>query len=305
MPPISGIGYNQSLTAMPGILHIFTMRITRSTLCVTGAGLLLATVGATALSKSATAQIVQGHQSLGAGAARAKTAEQAEKYRSCMALARRRPQDGFETAIAWRSLGGGDAADHCAAVALIELQQYDEAARRLERLAGTSLEEPDIKAGLFEQAGQAWLLSGRAENATRAFTSAIGLKPGDADLLADRAQAWAARNDYEAADADLSAALNLSPSRDDIYALRASARRFLDRPDDALADANTALELNPNNPEALLERGILRRLAGDDAGARADWLKILNGMPDSDAAGPARQNIENMDVKPEGPPPRR
>jgi len=79
----------------------------------------------------------------------------------------------------------------------------------------------------------------------------------------------------------------------------------LDRPADALADANTALELNPGNPEALLERGILRRLKGDDAGARADWMKILNAMPDSGAAGPARQNIESMDVKPDGAPPRR
>ncbi|MEQ8505161.1 MAG: hypothetical protein RIB80_07530 [Rhodospirillales bacterium] len=281
------------------------MRRARLPISMAVMGLLLPATLAIGLPVPAAAQIVQGHQPLGASSARAKTAEQAEKYRSCMALARRRPQDGFETAIAWRSLGGGDAADHCAAVALIELEQYDEAARRLERLAGISLEEPDIKAGLFEQAGQAWLLSGRAENATRTFTLAIGLKPGDADLLVDRAQAWAARADYEAADADLSAALNLSPSRDDIYALRASARRFLDRADDALADANTALELNPGNPEALLERGILRRLAGNDAGARSDWMKILNGMPDSAAAGPARQNIENMDVKPEGAPPKR
>lgn len=239
------------------------------------------------------------------GGLTAQSAQQAERYRACMTLARRRPQDGFEDAIQWRSLGGGDAADHCAAVALIELEQFDEAARRLERLAAVSFEEPDIKAGLYAQAGQAWLLDGRAENATRAFSSAIGLKPGDADLLADRAQSWAARGDYAAAETDLSAALNIAPSRADLYALRASARRFLDRPDDALADANTALELNPGNPEALLERGILRRLSGDDAGARADWLKILNGMPDSDAARPARQNIENMDVKPEGAPPRR
>ena len=226
--------------------------------------------------------------------------QQLDEYHRCMALARKRPQDGFEAAIAWRSMGGGDPADHCAAVALIELEQYAEAAKRLERLAQISIEEPVIKAGLYEQAGQAWLLEGRPIDATRAFTFAIGLKPGDPDLLVDRAQAWAARQDFEGADADLSAALNLAPSRDDIYALRASARRFMDRPKDAMADANTALELNPTNPDALLERGILRRLSGNDAGARSDWMKILNAMPDSAAAGPARQNIEHMDVKPDG-----
>ncbi|MEK9673701.1 MAG: hypothetical protein VW268_14560 [Rhodospirillaceae bacterium] len=224
------------------------------------------------------------------------------EYLSCMKLARTRPEDGFEQALAWRSLGGGTAADHCASVALIELKQYGEAASRLEKLAKSSLEEPEIKAGLYAQAGQAWLLLGRFEPATTAFTSAIGLKPGEADLYVDRAQAWAARADYDAAEADLSVALGLSPSRADIYALRAGARRFLDRNGDAMTDAQTALELAPNNPEALLERGILRRIAGDRAGARADWLKILYGMPDSAAAGAARQNIEKMDVRP-GPEP--
>jgi tetratricopeptide (TPR) repeat protein len=238
-------------------------------------------------------------------AQRQLNAQQADEYRKCMALARKRPKDAFEMAIGWRSLDGGDAADHCAAVALIELEQFAEAAKRLERLAQISIEEPKVKAGLYDQAGQAWLLEGRPEDATRAFTMAVGLKPGDPDLLVDRAQSWAARHDYEAAEADLSAALNLAPSRDDIYALRASARRFMDRREDALADANTALELNAGNPEALLERGILRRLGGDHAGARSDWLRILNGMPDSAAAGSARQNIENMDVDRGEPPPTR
>lgn len=297
MPPISGIGYNHSPTVMPGIPPIFHRHRRARFFAGALAACLLAMAGAPPTAAQTAAD---------APAMRTKTdTVRAEQYRKCMALARTRPQDGFETAIGWRSLGGGDAADHCAAVALIELEQYAEAAKRLERLAQVSKEEPEVKAGLFDQAGQAWLLDGRPADATRAFSSAIGLKPGDPDLLIDRAQAWAARGDFAAAETDLSAALNLAPSRSDVYALRASARRFLDRPDDALDDANTAIELNPGNPEALLERGILRRLKGDDAGARADWMKILNAMPDSAAAAPARQNIENMDVKPEGAPPKR
>ena len=299
MPPISRLGYNQSPTVMPGIPPIHRCRALRPL-----AGLVMClAVGLPSL--PAAAQSLLGQPSAQTGPRVNSKAAQAAEYQKCMTLARRRPQDGFEMAIGWRSLGGGDAADHCAAVALIELEQFGEAAKRLERLAQISIEEPPVKAGLYDQAGQAWLLEGRPEDATRAFTSAIAIKPGDPDLLVDRAQAWAARGDYDAADTDLSAALNLSPSRADAYALRASARRFLDRAVDALADANTALELDPANPEALLERGILRRLKGDDAGARADWMKILNAMPDSAAAGPARQNIENMDVRPDGAPPRR
>lgn len=299
MPPISGIGYNQSPTVMPGVPPIHR-RLVR---CRLLAGLMLSLTVAADLSPAAAKDLLG--QRSGSPSRVQSDAAQAAEYQRCMILARKRPQEGFETAIGWRSLGGGDAADHCAAVALIELEQYGEAAKRLERLAQISIEEPQVKAGLFDQAGQAWLLEGRPEDATRAFTSAIALRPGDPDLLVDRAQAWAARGDYDAADTDLSSALNLSPSRADAYALRASARRFLDRAVDALDDANTALELDPANPEALLERGILRRLKGDDAGARADWMKILNAMPDSAAAGPARQNIENMDVKPDGAPPRR
>ncbi len=232
-------------------------------------------------------------------AAPAAELDHAAAYRDCMALAKSRPQDGFEKALGWRSFGGGTAAEHCAAVALIELEQFGEAATRLERLADDALEEPEIKSGLYAQAGQAWLLEGRPEAATQALSRAIGLTPGQADLYIDRAQAWAARKNFAAAELDLTTALNLEPSRADVYALRASARRFMDRPNAALADAELALELEPANPEALLERGILRRLRGDAAGARADWLRILNGMPDSDAAAPARRNIELMDVKPD------
>ncbi|MAO54173.1 MAG: hypothetical protein CMM61_00560 [Rhodospirillaceae bacterium] len=289
---------------MPGV-PIFAAAVRRLMGAATAAAIAVAAASAAWAQAPAHApadSTVEGVAATKAARERAKkvAAERAKRYGECMATARRRPQDGFEDAIAWRAEGGGTAADHCAAVALIGLEQYSEAANRLERLAQDSLAEPEVKAGLWDQAGQAWLLDERPENAIRAFTSAIGLMPGAPDMLIDRAQAWAAKGDYSAAEADLSAALNLAPSRDDVYALRASARRYLDRTEDALADANTALELNPGNPEALLERGILRRMKGDDAGARTDWMKILNAMPDTAAAGPARQNIETMDVKPEG-----
>ena len=42
---------------------------------------------------------------------------------------------------------------------------------------------------------------------------------------------------------------------------------------------------------------VVRRLAGDDAGARADWLAILRLAPDGAAADAARANLERLDVK--------
>lgn len=276
--------YIEGYVTMPGVRYIFIRGVDQSPPQL-ALGCLLLMAGVWVLGAGSTAWSAElNHEN---------------EYRRCMVLAKSRPKDGFEAALEWRSLGGGTAADHCAAVALIELGSFEEAATRLERLAKNSLEEPKIKAGLYGQAGQAWLLAGRTEPATNAFSSAIALAPMEVDFYVDRAQAWAARKDFAAAETDLSKALQLSPSRADVYALRASARRFLDLPAAALTDTKIALELEPNNPEALLERGILRRLAGDKAGARADWMKILNGMPDSDAADPARKNIELMDVKPD------
>ena len=233
--------------------------------------------------------------------ARATEIDQGAEYRACMALVKTQPNNALEKALAMGSLGGGMAAEHCRAAALMALGRYDDAATRLEKLATSPLLDLPVKAHLYAQAGEAWFLAGKPDKATRATSAAIGLQPRVSGYYIDRAQDWAARKDYAAAEADLSVALNLAPSNADAFALRASARRYLGKNDDALADANTALELQPNNPDALLERGILYRLAGKKDKARADWLRILNGMPDSTAAGIARKNLELMDVAGEEP----
>ena len=59
----------------------------------------------------------------------------AQAYEKCLGLARSDPAQGFEAAIDWRDTGGGMAAQHCTAVALAELGQFQEAATRLEQLA--------------------------------------------------------------------------------------------------------------------------------------------------------------------------
>ena len=59
----------------------------------------------------------------------------AEKYQTCTDLARTNPLRALETAQAWQDDAGGVAAGHCAAIALIELDQPRQAAQRLEELA--------------------------------------------------------------------------------------------------------------------------------------------------------------------------
>lgn len=229
-----------------------------------------------------------------AGPARADAVEPERRYRDCMDKARRAPQAAFDDALAWNGLGGGQAARHCMAVALMGLGQHAEAARRLEALAQEA-RTPVLRAELLAQAAQGWLLAKQAERADDVLTAALKGAPENIELLIDRAGARAALKRYGEAADDLNAALAIAPRRADALALRASAKRFLDDAIGAEADATAALVLEPANPEALLERGILRRLKGDDAGARGDWLKAI--QTSGAAADAARANLEAMDVK--------
>src|ERR1700761_3909256 len=58
----------------------------------------------------------------------------AQRYERCLDLAHSDPQRAFAEADAWRNLGGGFPAQHCAAVALVGLKKYPEAATQLEAL---------------------------------------------------------------------------------------------------------------------------------------------------------------------------
>ncbi|MCC7166114.1 MAG: tetratricopeptide repeat protein [Rhodospirillales bacterium] len=220
------------------------------------------------------------------------------EYAACLDLARSDPPIGFDRAIAWEGLGGGFAAKHCTAVALIGLGKHREAAHRLELLANEAKVEPATRAEMLGQAGQALTLSGDLERALSAQNAAIKLDPGNADLVVDRAVTLFGMGDYRGAEFDLDRAIQLAPDKPDSYAFRSAARRHQDKNGPALADAEKALALTQGrHQEALLERGILRRLAGDAGGARKDWMAILALSPEGPTADQARRNIELLDVK--------
>lgn len=222
--------------------------------------------------------------------------DDALRYQDCMAKAKNTPQAGFDAAIAWRDMGGGVPAEHCAAVALIALGHAGEAAGRLEDLGQRPTVEMDLRVGLLTQAAQAWQLAGQPERAYAVLTGLIAERPDDAALYVDRATARAELGHYEEAARDLTQAIELDPGRADAWVLRASARRYLDRLDAAASDLEQALALEPGHPEGHLERGMIRRLRGDDAGARQDWLAVIRQAPESAAADAARRNLELMDV---------
>lgn len=220
------------------------------------------------------------------------------EYTNCLELARQDPSTAYEHAVGWQGLGGGEAAQHCQAVALMHLGKYDEAAYRLEKLAENSKQSAHRRAEMLAQAGQAQLMLDNLERANADQTTAIKLDPQNSELYVDRAVTLFAVSDYAGAVKDLDAAILLSPKRAEPYALRAAAKRYQDQIDQAMADAELAVSLSSGRyPEALLERGILRRLKGNKAGARQDWLALLVINPEGETADHARRNLELMDVK--------
>jgi tetratricopeptide (TPR) repeat protein len=216
-------------------------------------------------------------------------------YDRCMRLAREKPEAGRNQAREWQKNGGGHPADHCLAVALIGLRQYKEAANRLEALGQAMVRAPEsLRAEVFDQAGQVWMLAGDPGRAYAAAGLALELRPDDPDLLLDRAEAAGAAGWYDKAVPDLDRVLKGNPSRAEALIYRAAANRALDRLDLALDDITQALKFAPNSIPALLERGNIRSLRGDAEGARLDWERVVTASPGSPAATAAKKNLERL-----------
>jgi tetratricopeptide (TPR) repeat protein len=219
----------------------------------------------------------------------------AETYSYCMQLAKVDAAAAQRLAEEWRARGGAHPADHCAAVALIDMGKYREGAARLETLARAMTKAPaSLRAHVLDQAGQAWLLAGDPVRAAAAAGEAVALEPADLELRIDRAEAAASAGYFDQAIADLDIVLQADPKRTDALVYRASAYRSLDRLGPALADIDAALARAPDSAPALLERGNIRCLMGDIPGARRDWQKVGRIAPGTQADMAALANLENL-----------
>jgi len=231
--------------------------------------------------------------------------EDAATYERCMKLAHTDPAAARDLAEGWQAKGGAHPADHCAAAALIGLKQYKAAAAKLEALAQAMEHAPvALRASVYEQAAEAWMLAGDPRRAYAVDGTALAMRPDDPDLLVDRAVAAGAAGMFDKAIADLDRVLKANPSRVDALIYRASAYRALNRLDPALADAEKAVKLAPDSVPGLLERGNIRRLKGDLDGARHDWVRIGMLAPGSPADRAAKDNIEHLELKEDKPPAR-
>ena len=218
------------------------------------------------------------------------------EYDRCLARASSNASEALRDAIQWQQSGGGPPSEHCIAVALVALRRYDEAATKLDALAhGGFAADPAMRMELYDQAGNAWILASKPDNAIGSFTAALAIDPTDPDILTDRARANAMKKLWARADSDLSAALLVNPGRADLLVLRGSARHAMGRKADARADFEQALRLRPGLADALVERGTMKLEAGDVQGARADWTEAATTSPGTEAADAARRHLVEIE----------
>jgi tetratricopeptide (TPR) repeat protein len=222
-------------------------------------------------------------------------------YDRCMRMTRDDPAAAKRLAENWRKHGGAHPADHCYAVALIGLGQFRQAAMHLDSLGEAMTHAPaELRAGVLDQAAQAWLLAGDAERAYADDGAALSLDPDNVALRIDRAEAAGAAHWYGKAIADLDRVLKRDPKRLDALIYRATAYRELGEIAPALADIDAALKEAPQSAEALLERGNILRIKGDFRGAQRAWERVAASAPDSPAATAAKANLARLELL--GPP---
>ena len=218
------------------------------------------------------------------------------RYQTCLRTANLDPGRALTQATEWIKTKGGAPAEHCAAVSLVELKRYPEAATRLDAL-GRAPDMGNLRPEIFDQAGNAWMMAGDADRAVASFSNALTLSANDADLYADLARAQAMKKSWSEAEGDLNEALRLQPRRIDLLILRASARDAEGKLKEARQDVDQALSLKPFAPEALVERGEISKHAGDLPAAKRDFESVLKVQKSGEAAETARQELDEMDNK--------
>ncbi len=237
-----------------------------------------------------------------AGDAEFGTLSGAGQYRRCLRLVQTDPDDAYDLAQTWREQGGSSPAQHCAALALIELGHSAEAASRLEDLAREpgGVEVP-LRVQILGQAGNAWLLADNPGRAIAAFGAGIDLAARDPEansltLYYDRARARALLQDWRAVEQDLSHVLSVRARNLSALVLRARARRLNGDHGGAAADIEAALALSPKDPAALIERGQQRLGVNKVEAARQDLLAAAVGGEGTPLAEAAQALLEDLDL---------
>ena len=219
----------------------------------------------------------------------------------CLALAERDPVAAAAAAERWRIAGGGFAARQCAALADASQGRWPDAAARFEEAAhGAELAHAAAAAGLWAQAGNAWLAADEPVKARGALDAALtagtltGQQLGEVQL--DHGRALVAAGDLDDARGDLDLAVANAPSDPLAWLLSATLARRQNDLRRARTDIAEALKRSPDDASVQLERGNIAALGGDEAGARAGWGEAARLAPDREQGRAALAALRQFDA---------
>ncbi len=207
----------------------------------------------------------------------AQRASAVESYDECVALIAADAAGAEREAAAWARSGGGAAARHCRALALIATGAGSAA---IDELLGIAAEEPDLtaqaRAEVLVQAGEMLLDEGDGVTARAVANQALSLAPGDPDATALSAAVRLADGDAAGAVAEIDATMASGDATARLLVLRSAAERRLGDFVAARDDAQRATELAPKSPSAWLERGRVAARIGDRQDARDALLRAVS-----------------------------
>ena len=220
-----------------------------------------------------------------------------DDYDACLDLIATEPVRAEREAGDWARYGGGAAARHCYALALIAIGAQS---RGIDELLGIAAEEqdlePDARADILAQAGDLLLEEGDRVTATVVTEQALRLDARNAASLALRARLKLEAGDLRAAVRDLDEALRQNPSSSRFLSLRASAYRRLGRHIEARDDSAFATEASPGDAAAWLERGRNEAALKDRNAARFSFLEAIDLDRDGDIGKAARLALQRMEA---------
>lgn len=233
---------------------------------------------------------------LTAAAAPLRTPGEGQRYHQCLDLAQTDPAQAIDRATAWRANGGGVPARHCLGLAQGQKGDFAGAAASLTGAAQAAEAENDPHAAdLWGQAGNASLLAQQVPAAITSFGSGIAIAGSEpvrlAALLTDRARALVESNRLTDAKTDLTRATLLDPSEVAGWLLLATLDRRLNDLPGAEAAILEAAKRDAADPYIALEAGNIAGAQGRTDLARAEWKKVVDGAPGSEAAAAAAKSL--------------
>lgn len=111
------------------------------------------------------------------------------------------------------------------------------------------------------------------------YNQAIRIDPGNHEFYNNRGNLKFQLGDFKGAIDDYSASIRINPKDFLGFKNRAAARMSLNLYKDALTDLNDGILINPKSGELHYTRSLVRKELGDEAGARADFLKAVELDP--------------------------